>query len=125
MYIELSPGQVQGVISSAADSDSAAALMLGLGALRNVFTDSLENQRLSKSLVQGLWILLCFPQDGSSIRLAALAQATGISPSNVHRYVITLVAAGLVERDPQTHEYRLSPADPDGRGREMGRHHDA
>lgn len=113
MHIELSPDQVQGVIHSAAGSYSTATLMLGLETIRNVFTDSLGNQRLSKSLVQGLWILSCFPPDGSHIRLGAVAQATGISPSNVHRYVTTLVAAGLVERHAQTHEYRLSWVDTD------------
>lgn len=63
--------------------------------------------KLSASLMTGLVILASFPTDGAPIANAEIARQFGISPSTCHRYVSTLVVAGLVEKDPDK-KYRLT-----------------
>jgi hypothetical protein len=63
--------------------------------------------RLSRSLLRGLSILTCFGPDGSSRGIVEIAQELGMSPSTTHRYALTLVELGLLERCPQTRKYRL------------------
>jgi DNA-binding IclR family transcriptional regulator len=36
-----------------------------------------------------------------------ISEKLELNTSTVHRYVLTLVAAGLLERDPDTRRYRL------------------
>jgi DNA-binding IclR family transcriptional regulator len=70
----------------------------------------LENARLSRSLLAGLLMLASFPSDRSYVGIAELARMLDMSPSTTHRYVTTLLAAGLLERDPRTRQYRLADA---------------
>ena len=70
-------------------------------------TSGLEESRLATSLLFGLLVLSRFPADGSYMRLANLGQLLGMNSSTTHRYVVTLVAAGLLERNPTTREYRV------------------
>jgi len=55
-------------------------------------------------------MLASFPGDGSYVSIAKLARLLGMSPSTTHRYVSTLLAVGLLERDPRTRKYRLADA---------------
>jgi len=48
------------------------------------------------------------PDDGSYLGNAQLARMLDMNVSTVHRYLQTLVAVGLVERDPSTRRYRLA-----------------
>ena len=52
-------------------------------------------------------MLAVFPVDGSYLGNADLARMLGMNQSTTHRYLSTLVAVGLVERDPATRRYRL------------------
>ena len=63
--------------------------------------------RLSRSLLRGLSILTCFGPDGDSRGIVEIAEDLGMSPSTTHRYAITLVELGLLERCPDTRKYRL------------------
>lgn len=63
--------------------------------------------RLSRSLLRGLSILTCFGPDGSSRGIVEIAGDLGMSPSTTHRYALTLVELGLLERCPDTRKYRL------------------
>jgi len=63
---------------------------------------------MSRSLLLGLLLFATLPADGSSAAITDLGQLLGMSNSTAHRYATTLVAAGLVERDPQTRRYRLA-----------------
>ncbi len=67
-----------------------------------------DERRLSRSLLSGLLVLACFPLDSTQLGVAELARRLDMSPSATHRYISTLVAAGLLERDPQTRRYRLA-----------------
>ena len=69
--------------------------------------EQLDDGRLSRSLLHGLLMLAVFPVDGSYLGNADLARMLGMNQSTTHRYLSTLVAVGLVERDPATRRYRL------------------
>jgi DNA-binding MarR family transcriptional regulator len=68
-----------------------------------------ENRRLSRSLLAGLLVLSCFPPEGIDVGIKDISEELELNSSTVHRYVLTLVAAGLLERDPDTRRYRLLP----------------
>ncbi len=63
---------------------------------------------VSSSLVAGLLVLAAFPRDGSLVGNAELARALGMNSTTCHRYIGTLLVAGLVERDPAARKYRLA-----------------
>jgi len=110
VLIELSPAQVDRVIRSAADGGSISILLSGLSDVREVLAREprqLEDSRLSRSLLAGLLMLASFPTDGSYLGNAEIARMLDMNPSTTHRYVSTLVAVGLLERDPSTRRYRL------------------
>jgi hypothetical protein len=66
-----------------------------------------DDPRLSRSLLRGLSILTCFGPDGRERGIVELAGDLGLSPSTAHRYAVTLVELGLLERCPTTRKYRL------------------
>ncbi len=68
-----------------------------------------DNRRLSRSLLAGLLVLSCFPPEGVDLGIKDISEQLELNTSTVHRYVLTLVAAGLLERDPDTRRYRLLP----------------
>jgi hypothetical protein len=63
--------------------------------------------RLSRSLLRGLSLLRCFGPNGGSRGIVELADELGMSPSTAHRYAVTLVELGLLERCPSSRKYRL------------------
>jgi hypothetical protein len=116
--ITLSRNQVDHVIGAALGEDagsSMSVLVAGSGLHRadvrqafGVRYRSLqENRRLSRSLLSGLLVLSCFQPQGSDLGIKDISQELDLNTSTVHRYVLTLVAAGLLERDPDTRRYRL------------------
>jgi hypothetical protein len=110
MLIELSQAQVDRVVRAAADSGSMAVLLSGLERVRGTLAAGpaqLQDPRLSRSLLSGLLLVASLPEDGSYMGNAQLARTLGMNVSTVHRYLQTLVAVGLVERDPSTRRYRL------------------
>jgi IclR helix-turn-helix domain len=65
------------------------------------------DRRLSRSLLRGLSLLRCFDDDGSPRGIVELAGELDLSPSTVHRYAVTLVELGLLQRCPDSRKYRL------------------
>ncbi|MGA2453670.1 MAG: helix-turn-helix domain-containing protein [Solirubrobacteraceae bacterium] len=111
MLIELSPAQVDRVVRAAADGGSMAVLLSGLERVRGTLAAGaaqLQDPRLSRSLLSGLLLVASLPDDGSYLGNAQLARMLDMNVSTVHRYLQTLVAVGLVERDPSTRRYRLA-----------------
>jgi IclR helix-turn-helix domain len=109
--IELSPSQVDRVDRGASERGGISVLLSGLKDVREVLEHEprqLEDGRLSRSLLAGLLMLACFPSDGSYLANAEIARMLEMNPSTTHRYVATLVAIGLLERDPATRRYRLA-----------------
>lgn len=46
---------------------------------------------------------------GAAPMLKTLAEHAGMPPAKAHRYVVSLMRSGLVEREPSTGRYRLGP----------------
>jgi IclR helix-turn-helix domain len=68
-----------------------------------------DNRRLSRSLLAGLLVLSCFVSEDRDLGIKDISEELELNTSTVHRYVVTLVAAGLLERDPETRRYRRFP----------------
>jgi DNA-binding MarR family transcriptional regulator len=106
--ITLSKTQVKQVMRGATDEDALARLLGGIGALKlTSYQERLDDDRFSRSLLRGLMVLAAFPSDGSSRRVTDVAKQLGLGASTTHRYAITLVELGLLERDPASRHYRL------------------
>jgi len=117
--IELSKAQVDQVVRSAGQGGTMSVLLsalkdpnwtLALDSEEWVYPAQLEDRRLSRSLLSGLLVLSCFPSDGTYLGIAELARMLGMNTSTTHRYVTTLLAVGLLERDAATRRYRLASA---------------
>ncbi len=54
-------------------------------------------------------LLRALSEAAGPARLADLARATGMPSAKVHRYLVSLTRAGLVEQDPGTSRYDLGP----------------
>lgn len=122
--ITLSPTQVDEVLRAAARSraPSVSALIgasVADGAARGtadrqavapppgMLPSDTSDRRLSRSLLRGLSILTRFDADGKPRGIIELAQELEMSPSTAHRYALTLVELGLLERCPRTRKYSL------------------
>ena len=113
VLVELSQAQVEGVFRDAGGSPSMSVVFSGLAGVRDVLESRralLQDARLSRSLLSGLALLAAFPADGSYVGNSELATKLGMPMSTAHRYISTLVAVGLVERDPASRRYRLADA---------------
>lgn len=74
---------------------------------RGYLPSETDDPRLSRSLLRGLSLLTGFGPDGAERGIVELAEELGMSPSTAHRYALTLVELGLLERCPNTRKYRL------------------
>jgi hypothetical protein len=114
VVIELDTAQVDQVVRAAADGGSMSVLLAGIGEIGETLSrtlagensSQLEDPRLSRSLLWGLLVLASLPNDGSYTGVADIARATGMNMSTAHRYISTLLVAGLLQRDPATRKYR-------------------
>jgi Fic family protein len=111
VYIELSQAQVDRVVRAASGAGTMSALLSGLADVREILEaapERIDDRRLSRSLLSGLLLLACFPTDGTYLSNTEVARLVGMNMSTAHRYISTLVAVGLLERDPRTRQYRLA-----------------
>jgi hypothetical protein len=115
--IELSKAQVDRVIRAAGEGGTMSVLLAVLRKPKwTLAGDSdegadpaqMEDRRLSRSLLSGLLVLSSFSAEGGSLGVAELARKLDMNTSTTHRYVTTLLAVGLLERDPATRRYRLA-----------------
>ncbi|MGP0102246.1 MAG: helix-turn-helix domain-containing protein [Solirubrobacteraceae bacterium] len=115
--IELSKAQVDQIVRAAGQGGTMSVLLsalkdpnwtLALDSEEWAYPAQMEDRRLSRSLLSGLLVLSCFPADGGYLGIAELARTLGMNTSTTHRYVTTLLAVGLLERDPATRRYRLA-----------------
>ena len=119
--ITLSPAQVDEVLRAAAQSraPSVSTLVDGAVARRRgkraseldppagMIPGDTSDRRLSRSLLRGLSILTSFDAEGEPRGIIELARELDMSPSTAHRYALTLVELGLLERCPRTRKYSL------------------
>jgi IclR helix-turn-helix domain len=123
--ITLSPAQVDEILRTASRSRDPSIATVIADALaaptdtkngkatktRSPLSDHMPiedvDPRMSRSLLRGLSLLTCFGPNGDSRGVVEIAQELGMSPSTTHRYTLTLVELGLLERCPRTRKYRL------------------
>jgi hypothetical protein len=113
VFIDLLPAQVEAVVRAAADGGSVSVLLSGQSNLKGALAawlKGVDERGLSRSLLAGLAILASFPADGSYLANAELARMLAINASTAHRYISTLMVAGLLEQDPDTRHYRRAAA---------------
>jgi hypothetical protein len=106
--LNLTPAQVREVLRQAAGGEGIQAALSWLtndSQLMTARAAAQDDVQLSSSLLLGLMVLRCFPADGSELRVLDVAQRLGLTPSTTHRYLKTLVAAGLLDQDPETRRY--------------------
>jgi hypothetical protein len=121
IVIELTRAQVDQVVRGASEG-GVMSVLLGAGGFRarlarelgSGWPEQMDDHRLSRSLLLGLFVLALLPSDGGSMGVGEVAAMTGLSKSTSHRYMSTLVAVGLAERDPVTRKYRLASDVGDG-----------
>lgn len=110
--ITLCAAQVETVVRQAtAPSSLGQAFAVALDdpeALTSFLRPLLEDNAYSRSVLRALIILAGFPADGSERELTAVAEQVGFSPATTYRYLHTLTAAGLLERDTNSRRYRRS-----------------
>jgi IclR helix-turn-helix domain len=107
--VELSRRQVDHIIKAATDANDIQTILFGCNGASSqpdIDSSSLDNARLSRSLLSGLLVLTAFPADQSFAGNADIAQQLGMTLTTTHRYISTLLAVGLLERDPHTRKYR-------------------
>jgi Fic family protein len=117
VLLELSQAQVDQVVRTAGQGGTMSVLLsalrdpewtLALDSEEWSYPAQMEDRRLSRSLLSGLLVLSCFPADGEYLGIAEIARMLDMNTSTTHRYVTTLLAVGLLERDPATRKYRLA-----------------
>jgi DNA-binding MarR family transcriptional regulator len=107
--IQLTPSQIDQVVRGSSEGNGVANVLHGLAdrGLVSNYEALAASPRLSRSLLLGLLVLACFPTDGDALAVTDVAVQLGLSPSTTHRYMTTLLAAGLLEQDPRSRRYRL------------------
>ena len=71
---------------------------------------AIDAQTGIESIETGMRLLLAFVTlGGRAHQLKVLAEAAGMPPSKAHRYLVSLIRVGLVERDGVNGQYRLGP----------------
>lgn len=109
--VELTEMQIEEVIAASARVDGASTLHRVLsadGSLTARFEALARNPRLSRSLLLGLLVFACFPPDGDGLAVTDVAELLDMNASTAHRYMATLLAAGLLEQDARSRRYRLA-----------------
>lgn len=102
----LNDAQIEQIIREAGSKHVSALLAkLSEDSLRKAI-ESIEGNGLSQSLLLGLLIYTALPTDGSDLGINQLGRALSINLSTIHRYIATLLAMGLVKRDPRSRRYR-------------------
>lgn len=108
--LTLSAAQVGQVMRAVTGHSGGTALVGGENAIgidEPRYRELVSDRRLSRSLLSGLMILRCFQED-DELGIAELSRRLDMRTSTTHRYVSTLRAAGLLERDPVSRQYRLA-----------------
>lgn len=108
--ITLTRTQVSHIVRQASVETGVVAVLSGLSdnsKLAEAYNSTKDLQKLSRTLLTGLIVLQCFPKDGKSLGVNQVADIIGIGTSTTHRYLATLLTAGLLERNPKTRRYHL------------------
>jgi DNA-binding IclR family transcriptional regulator len=72
-------------------------------------SDEIDGKHGVQSLEIGMGILRAMVDGQRSMMLKEIAAAADMPASKAHRYLVSLIRAGLVEQDPMTSRYDLGP----------------
>jgi hypothetical protein len=107
--ISLTDAQVAHVARANSRSDAGVrslfASLADLKAISGAIEAARADVHYSRSTLRALLVLAAFPDDGTTRALAEVARELDYSPSTTHRYVMTWLAAGLLEQDPSSRRY--------------------
>ena len=108
--IKLSPTQVEEVVRSAKPrrAPGFAEMITTVLGRADTGVPADDDRRMSRSLLRGLAVLACFEANDESLGLMEIADRLGISPSTIHRYLLTLAQVGLLEQSQETRRYSLA-----------------
>jgi hypothetical protein len=114
--VELSKAQIDQIVREAGQSGTMSVLLSTIsGPDWMLAFDSerwppaqLEDPRLSRSLLLGLVVLSGFAAAEKELGVADVAGMLQLDNSTAHRYMSTLLAAGLLQQDPSSRRYRLA-----------------
>jgi DNA-binding MarR family transcriptional regulator len=109
VIIELTDRQLASVLRQTKADHSVAAMISGFDlklTASAAFARMGSEKGASRSLVRGLLVLSAFPATGEPRRLSDVADELKMSTSTLHRYLSTLLALGLIERDEPKRLYR-------------------
>jgi len=102
----LTKRQISRLVAGSGHRPCLGSLLTGMHALPTLrASGALDDLRLSRSLILGLFVLTAIPNDGSTIDHCELADRIGMNSSTLNVYTRTLVAAGLVARDEGRRKY--------------------
>jgi IclR helix-turn-helix domain len=113
--LELTPAQILAVCEGSEASGSRHDLLNRLGGDADRLRALLEQivsepkGKHSQSLARGLYVFACLPSDGQTVGVVDFAKRLGMTPSTVHRYLRSLLLAGLAQRHEDTREYSQAP----------------
>jgi hypothetical protein len=74
--------------------------------LRRLVSPLMRDESYNRSTFRALMVLAAFPTDGSERGLRDVAVDVDVSPSIAHHYIRTLLAADVLEQDPDSRRYR-------------------
>jgi DNA-binding IclR family transcriptional regulator len=63
-----------------------------------------------ETIETGMTLLNALGELNSAQMLKTIAATVGMPPSKAHRYLVSFIRTGFVDRDPETGRYRLGPA---------------
>ena len=107
--IELSKAQINQIVREASEDDGLLGLLGGLEELDvQASAMPMDDVRLSRSLLRGLMVLASYPADSTARSVTDVAHQLGMGISTTHRYTSTLVEVGVLERDPESRQYRIA-----------------
>ena len=112
--LELTDSQILSICEDAGAAKPRDEVIERLGQDLASLTDLLEQiaaepqPRLSGSLLRGLFVLATLPSNPETVGVLELSKQLEMSASTLHRYLQTLLIAGLVRRDAKTREYGLA-----------------
>jgi hypothetical protein len=73
--------------------------------LKSKLLPLMEDDRYSRGALASLLVLAAFPVDGGGCKVSEIAEQLAMPQSTTHRYVITLMAAGLLEQNAESRRY--------------------
>ena len=110
--LALSEAQIASVMGQVSGDAGLAGPLASLGEVEPataLIRPLLEDPRYSRSVLRALLLLAACPPDRSGHEVTSVAKRLAMSASTAHRYLSTWVAVGLLERDPQSRQYRRAP----------------